>query len=267
MAPTELDQEMKAHECATEQRIDGASICLIRLDGVGFSKYTRNKCFTKPFSNTFAQAMIETSRALFQRFNPQCIYTSSDEITLILRQVFDEESQHYKPYLYNGRVQKLASISAATATAAFNDAIQRLFASAEDGMKPNDVGLFDARVFTVPDQNTAVRNVQWRASHDAARNSFAKLARHFLGARRVQQMTRKEMEKELDLRYKVSWQDLDTHHRFGTLVHKEATMKDCVDHKTGDTVMLLRRFIVETPLRKELVTDNDALRKALFEVQ
>ena len=31
--------------------------------------------------------------------------------------------------------------------------------------------------------------------------------------------------------------------------------------------LLLRRFMVQTPLTKELVTDNEVLRKALFDVQ
>lgn len=263
MSVTAMDQEMKALERATDQRIDGSAICLIRLDGVGFSKYTRQKCFERPFSNQFAQAMIETSRALAERFNPHCVYTSSDEITIILKRTYDEEVQQYKPYIYNGRVQKLASISAATATAAFNDAIQRLFASSTE--RPTTLGVFDARVFTVPDEMTALRNIQWRSSHDAARNSFSRLAQHFLGAKKLHHLTKKQLVSELQSRYKVSWEDLDDHYRYGTLLRKEAIMKECIDHKTGQPINTLRRLIVQMPLTKDLVSNRDgALLKALF---
>lgn len=262
MAPTALDVEMKVYERATDQRIDGSSICLIRLDGVGFSKYTRQPCFERPFSKLFARAMLDTARALCERFDPQCIYTSSDEITMILKRTYDIESKAYKPYIYNGRVQKLASISAATATAAFNDAIKRL---STNNATPEGLALFDSRVFTVPDQETALRNIQWRSSHDAARNSFARLVQHFLGAKKVHDLSPKELADELHAKFRVSWYDLDTHYRYGTLVRKVASVVKATDYKTGKENLIVRRSIAETPLTDELVKNDAALMETLFE--
>jgi len=272
MAPTPLDIEMKAFEHATDQRIDGSSICLIRLDGVGFSKYTRQSCFEKPFSKSFAQAMLDTARALCDRFNVECVYTSSDEITMVLRRSWDLHNvgtvdairlnKVYKPYIYNGRVQKLASISAATATAAFNEAIHKLFTDIDT---PKGIAMFDARVFTVPDEEAAVRNIQWRSSHDAARNSFSKLAQHFLGPRKLHDLSRKALAEELYAKFKVSWTDLDTHYRYGTLVHKQTTLMKCKNQKTGEMELVFRWPIVETPLTEKLVKDDTALLEFLFQ--
>ena len=57
---------------------------VIRLDGVGFSKWTKG--LNRPFDEKLTQLMIETTKFLVEETNAVVGYTQSDEITLILRE-------------------------------------------------------------------------------------------------------------------------------------------------------------------------------------
>ncbi|OXM58403.1 tRNA 5'-guanylyltransferase [Amycolatopsis thailandensis] len=85
---------------------------VLRVDGRGFSKFTEAR-FEKPFDPRFAECMAEAAGALSTEFASPYVYTESDEISLVLPPSAD---------LFGRGVEKLVSISAGVASAAFTHA-------------------------------------------------------------------------------------------------------------------------------------------------
>jgi len=75
---------------------------VIRLDGVGFSKWTVG--LDKPFDENLNQLMVETTQFLVEETNAVVGYTQSDEITLILYSSDRKSSIYHK-----GKKQKILS--------------------------------------------------------------------------------------------------------------------------------------------------------------
>ena len=110
-----------------------------RLDGKGFSKFTRG--LKRLFDTGMVDAMILTTAYLVEETNARIGYTQSDEISLIYySDTFDSE------IFFNGKIQKMVSTLSAMGTAKFNSVLPSCL--------PSKVGLlptFDCRVWTVPE--------------------------------------------------------------------------------------------------------------------
>jgi tRNA(His) 5'-end guanylyltransferase len=64
-------------------KVPNRSYVIVRLDGVRFSKYTKN---LKPFDDLLSNVMDATTIELCKQFNPMA-YTQSDEISLIFTNI------------------------------------------------------------------------------------------------------------------------------------------------------------------------------------
>ena len=79
-----LGDRMKDYESLASTRLMRKLPVVIRLDGKGFSKYT--KTLNRPFDGDFAAAMISTTERLCNEIQGSVIgYTQSDEISIILQ--------------------------------------------------------------------------------------------------------------------------------------------------------------------------------------
>ena len=109
-----LEDRMKMYEDIESKRIliPKLPIC-IRIDGRGFSKYTKG--MNRPFDKNFTDSMIETMKFLIEETDAIIGYTQSDEISLILSDIRE-------PF-FKGRISKLNSVIASMATAKFNELI------------------------------------------------------------------------------------------------------------------------------------------------
>lgn len=89
----------------------------IRIDGKAFHTFTKG--FKKPFDEILIKSMQETMKFLCENIQG-CVlgYTQSDEITLILVDYKNENSDAWFDY----QVQKICSIAASMATLKFNRA-------------------------------------------------------------------------------------------------------------------------------------------------
>ncbi|MGY3567902.1 tRNA(His) guanylyltransferase Thg1 family protein [Sinomonas sp. RB5] len=106
----------KRAEHAHRTHLPRGSYAVVRVDGNGFSKYTRS--LVRPFDAGFAVDMQAT--ALFLAAQVQgavAAYTQSDEISVLLAAPSTAKSEAW----FGGQVQKIVSITAALATAKFND--------------------------------------------------------------------------------------------------------------------------------------------------
>jgi len=156
----ELGDKFKAFEAAAESVLEPGLPVFLRLDGNSFSKFTKGN-MVKPFDARFEQAMNAAAESVLEYCSGVCFaYVQSDEITVLLR---NDQSEKTTPFLAN-RTQKLASLTAAKASVAFNRSLR------EQGMEVPDQ-VFDCRAFTVPEEMTN-SVVAWR-QEDCFRNAIA----------------------------------------------------------------------------------------------
>jgi tRNA(His) 5'-end guanylyltransferase len=118
---------------------------IVRVDGRAFSRFTEEH-FDKPFDPRFADLMVETAQAMLAEFDARYVYTESDEISFVLAPSHN---------VFGRGVEKLVSISAGVASAAFTHAA---------GVPAH----FDSRIWLGTTPGDVVDYFSWRQS-DAAR--------------------------------------------------------------------------------------------------
>lgn len=113
---TDLDIRMKGYEKVTDQKLIRRMPVIIRLDGRSFHSFTRG--FKKPFDDILINSMQQTAMYLCKNVQ-NCVlaYTQSDEISLLLIDYKDFDTQPW----FGNRVQKIVSTSAALASITFKE--------------------------------------------------------------------------------------------------------------------------------------------------
>ena len=133
----DLGDRMKMYENAPlpqSGKIKSTDNFIVRLDGRSFSKFTSG--FAKPFDPIFTKAMCYTAQDLLLKFNCQTAYTHSDEITLIFsRQYPDSSGNLISKHMFDGRIQKIISLTASYCSVRFNWHLSKLLE--ENAIKPN----------------------------------------------------------------------------------------------------------------------------------
>ncbi|KAI9208323.1 tRNAHis guanylyltransferase-domain-containing protein [Polychytrium aggregatum] len=76
-----LGDKIKALESSLEQAVPAHHALVVRLDGCGFSKFTRG--LVKPYDQRLTDVMVQTSKDMISKFNCSLVYTQSDEISLV----------------------------------------------------------------------------------------------------------------------------------------------------------------------------------------
>lgn len=181
-----LGDVIKGYEEKWETILDQEKPYVVRLDGHGFSKFTKG--FKRPVDERITYAMIRTAEDLLCEFNPVLVYTQSDEISLLYPAPDKSRGQTMN---FGGRTQKICSLAASYASIRFNhhlsDAIKsddkepgsgEILDAKATGKKDEKVSLayFDGRVFSCPNQEMAMMSIFWRHSCDAYRNAVSNLA-------------------------------------------------------------------------------------------
>lgn len=121
---------------------------VLRLDGRGFSRFTEQH-FDKPFDERFAAHMTATAQTLMIEMGARYAYPVSDEISLL----FDPGHT-----LFNRSVEKLVSVSAGIASAAFTHAM-------------GEAAHFDSRLWLGTSVTDVADYFSWRQA-DAARSAL-----------------------------------------------------------------------------------------------
>lgn len=120
---------------------------VLRLDGRSFHRFSKDR-YKKPYDKLFSNAMVKTALALItdSGLSPSFAYTFSDEISLYLPTT-----------VFDCRVEKLVSVSAAFASSAFT-----LYAEATEPLA------FDARIIPI-EEGLFPAYLSWRQA-EAWRN-------------------------------------------------------------------------------------------------
>lgn len=165
------------YEDRTRYLLPRRTYTIVRVDGKAFHSFCR--AMERPYDRRFMSAMDDTaSEMLPEIMGAEFAYVQSDEISVLLTDFAKPNTEAW----FDGNVQKIASVSAAMATAYFQHAMLRS-AYMMDRLY-NSPPMFDARVFTIPDHIEVENYFIWR-QQDAVRNSIQMLAQHYYSPKQL----------------------------------------------------------------------------------
>lgn len=241
---TILGDAIKIAERPTSSIIPGDKYISLRCDGTGFSKYLRilrrEGIFPKGFSQEFATIMCDCVQTLMTKFHAKCGYTQSDEMTVILepQRVIRDVQQ---PHNYNGRVQKLCSLAAATVTARFNHAIMMLGQQHNVELSTDHLVTFDCRVGSYDSLHEALSLLFWR-SYDCGINGTADAVFHS-GIDGCKKSMKRSNPDRIKWLHSQSLLPLSNHQRDGTFYVSRKRLVQAFNPKTQEEVLCLRKRI------------------------
>ena len=226
----ELGNRMKNYyEQVSKTKLMRKCPVAIRIDGRAFRTFTRG--FQKPFDEVLIKSMQETMKYLCENIQG-CVlgYTQSDEITLILTDYKNIDSDAWFDY----EVEKLCSVSASMATMAFNKAFEKNVKMFEHEMvsyyiadyhdqiiqsaiyrKALDKGAtFDARCFNIPREE--VTNLLYWRQIDAIRNSIQMVGQANFSQEELQNKSCNDIQDILMNQKGINWNDFPTYQKRGS---------------------------------------------------
>lgn len=213
---------------------------IIRLDGKAFHTYTRG--LEKPFDEGLIEDMQATAIYLCQNIQgAKCAYTQSDEISILLTDFDDLNTQAWFDY----NLQKMCSVSASLATGIFNQLrVIRNFEETKikfiDEIK---IANFDSRCFNIPKEE--VSNYFLARQKDAVKNSISMLAQSLYSHQELEDKNQSE-QHELIYQKGLNWNDLHWSKKRGSFVTKNEYTYTA-DNTTGIVTRSMWE-VVETPL-------------------
>jgi tRNA(His) 5'-end guanylyltransferase len=195
------------------------------VDGKAF--HTLTKGFDRPFDKDLMAIMDHTAVALCSSIQGAILgFVQSDEISVLLTDFATPQTDAW----FDGNIQKVVSVSASIATAAFNQEFSRkgiedyLVSGFKKGKyygKDGELktGIFDSRVFTIPDRTEVKNYLVWRQA-DASRNSVQAAAQALYSQKELHGKHTGELQ-ELIFQKGINWNDYCSGEKRGRVVIKE----------------------------------------------
>lgn len=205
-----LGDRIKSYEAVTTSRkaFKGQPFC-IRLDGKAFHTFTRG--LKRPYDEGMSNLMVDVTKALVSEFGALVGYTQSDEISLGFYLPADSESL----YPFDGRLQKLESLTAAYASVFLNQMLpQHLPNKRVSGAPP----VLDSRAFVVPDLQELYHVFLWR-QQDAVKNAISMAASAYYSHNALHGKTGEE-KQEMLFQKGVNFNDYPFFFKRGTFVKR-----------------------------------------------
>lgn len=207
----DIGDRFKGYERVFDYSLPRRMPMIIRVDGRAFHGLN----LLKPFDSAFFEWMSATAIALCKEVQGSCLaYFQSDEISIVARDDFTNTTE---PWL-GKRLSKVLSLSAAVATAAFNDRSRLL-------------RQFDSRAFVVP-PDEVINYLIWR-QQDATRNSVSMAAHAAFSHKSLQGVNSNGMIDRLRATGQP-WEDTPTHFKRGAVCRPVKVLKPV--EFTGETV-------------------------------
>lgn len=224
-----LGDRMKSYENIPRISLESKKPVIIRIDGKAFHSFTKG--MKRPFDAVLISSMQRTAQALCTNIEGcKLAYTQSDEISLLLVDYERPETQAW----FNNSLQKMVSVAASLATAAFNNEFRREmethgseYYDKETFIRLNlKVGraTFDARAFTLP-QEEVCNYFIWR-QQDAMRNSVLSVAQSMYSPKIMHGKTCQVLKEMMVAEGKGDWNDYPTYQKRGTCIVKEQYDKE-----------------------------------------
>jgi len=206
-----MKREYEAPE--TERRFLPMLPIYARIDGRGFSKFTRN--MVRPFDERMTKTMVATVCHLVAETHAVIGYTQSDEISLVWY-----HPDYDSGMMFDRKVQKLVSVLAGLATAAF---IQSMRLNFVDWMTYLEkMPHFDARVIQLPNLVEAANMFLWREK-DATKNAVSMAAHSMFSHKSLQGMGSADMQERMFQEAGVNFNDYPDFFKRGNFVRRITT--------------------------------------------
>lgn len=227
MKRREWEKRLRERELFRGLRLVPGAWTVLRLDGRGFTRFTAER-FDKPFDERLRDLMIGAARELLADFQGLYAVTHSDEISVVFAPRWD---------LFDRRVEKLVSVSAAVVSAAFSLAC---------GAAVH----FDSRVWQGVGVDDVTAYFRWRQD-DAARCAlhgwcYWTLRRDGLDAEQAARALvgkGKDFQNELLFRHGINFNDLPAWQRRGVGLLWESYPKAGLDPRSATPTTTERRRI------------------------
>lgn len=202
-----LGDRMKIqYENRTRYYLPRRTYTIIRIDGKAFHTYTKG--LEKPYDKHFNQCMDDAAFVLLKEVQGGLfVYTQSDEISVVLQDFVEQDTQAW----FDGNLQKICSVSSSIVTS--------IFASVHD--HPKDLfrkAFFDSRVFTIADRNEVTNYFVWR-TRDCIRNSINSLGQHYFSSKELYGENTSEVQEMLHTKG-INWNDYEKRFKNGSLQNK-----------------------------------------------
>ena len=242
MKQDDFGDRMKAYEKEyTEAHVPIDQILCVRIDGKGFSKFTKG--FKKPFDDRLSNAMIQTTKKLCAETHASFSFTQSDEITLIYT-----PGEKSSEYMFGGKVSKINSVLASMATWHFNYILGAY-------VEHNKPAFFDCRAWAVPDLIEASNVLLWRVQ-DARKNSISSLFRWTAGHSKMHGLSGDEMKTLLKSDYFTDWDELPNKYKYGTYA-KPVTVESYLSQEELMKIPEHKRPAIEVLVKRTKVQELD----------
>lgn len=230
MAKDKLGLRMKSqYEHRARTFLPRRTYTLIRLDGKAFHTFTKG--FDRPYDLDLMNMMDQTAITLCEQIQGvKFAYVQSDEITILLTDFEKITTDAY----FDGNVQKITSVSASIATAAFNSLLMQQYdpivwdAGHTDKFTRNGkpkTALFDSRVFTIPDRTEVENCFIWR-QQDATKNSISMVGQANFSHKQLHKKNSSQVQDMLMLEKGINWNDEPAGFKRGRVIVKETFEKE-----------------------------------------
>ena len=238
----DVAENMKQMEKAGSTKLDPTKPIIVRLDMRSGGSFVKG--LKKPFDENFTAAMTTTAQKLAEQVQgTQLAYVGSDEITLVLMN--NGTKQHFTPF-FEGKLQKIVSLTAAIATAEFNQRWMELIQAQEDEGYKQVLSSklfrarFDSRAFNIDGGlPEALLSVWWRVN-DVRKNSIQMLARKYFSQKQLNNVKTTQMLQMLE-EIGHPW-DTEVYktNKYGDIFIREAYLGEGYNPKTKQVVETLR---------------------------
>lgn len=210
----DLGNRMKAYEApSTSRRIFKGQPLVVRLDGKSFHTFTKG--LERPYDQSLSDLMVATMKALVDRFQANIGYTQSDEITL----VFLSEPEDRGDLNFDGRLQKIETLTASFASVYFNKHLRNYLPQ-----KADELPIFDSRAFAVPNVQEAYHSLLWR-QQDCTKNAISMAAQSMYKQSELQGKNGSELQ-EMMFQKGVNFNDYPFFFKRGTFARREGVERE-----------------------------------------
>jgi tRNA(His) 5'-end guanylyltransferase len=211
------DRMKDQYENRTRHMLPRRTYTIIRVDGKAFHTFTHG--FDRPFDVDLMGAMDLVAQTMCEEIQgAKLAYVQSDEISIVLTDFEKITTDAW----FDGNIQKIVSVSAAIATAKFNDIVLDKFLNEKNKkFHKMDLALFDSRVFTIPDHVEVTNYLIWR-QQDASRNSIQMAARALYSHKECENKNTSQLQDMMHEKG-VNWNDYTAREKRGGLIRRSET--------------------------------------------
>jgi tRNA(His) guanylyltransferase len=280
----QLGDRMKQYEnqpLPSDGKVKNDEYFIIRLDGRSFSNFTSE--FKKPFDKLFVKAMCYTTADLLEKFNCKTAYCHSDEITLIFsRQYPNDKGVYTTSHAFDGRIQKLLSLTAAYCSVKFNYHLNNLLLNNPPNTYSQSLidrissyeQMFDARIIIFNDVNSheIVNHQLWRSVYDCHRNAVQTYGHHYIGHKKILNKHCGDMIKMLESEHNILWNDIPTYLKYGFYCKRELYHREINGKKFTRSKVVFKNFkisfsekMLELLLEKYWSCADDSIKELIGE--